>query len=162
MIKVLFVCMGNICRSPTAEAVFRHQAETSEAGNLIFVDSAGTHSYHIGEPPDERAQKIAKQHGYDMKNIRARQFKSKDFNTFQYILAMDKHNFTMLNNICPPQHSHKLEMFMQHSTNFTKYKEVPDPYFGGHKGFEKVLKLIEDASAGLLQKINTTHNKINL
>tara|TARA_B100000686_G_scaffold50105_1_gene53792 strand:- start:2974 stop:3462 length:489 start_codon:yes stop_codon:yes gene_type:complete len=162
MIKVLFVCMGNICRSPTAEAVFRHQAKISEFGNKILVDSAGTHNYHIGESPDERAQNIARLHGYDMKDIRARQFNIKDFDNFKYILAMDKNNFTMLNNICPPHHSHKLEMFMQYSKNFSEYEEVPDPYFGGQKGFEKVLKLIEDAGAGLLQRINTTHNKIDL
>tara|TARA_Y100001936_G_scaffold253955_1_gene322701 strand:+ start:5931 stop:6428 length:498 start_codon:yes stop_codon:yes gene_type:complete len=162
MIKVLFVCMGNICRSPTAEAVFRHQTKTSQLKNSIIVDSAGTHSYHIGEPSDQRAQKIAKLHGYDMKNIRARQFNTSDFISFQYILAMDKHNFDMLEKICPPQYNHKLEMLMQYSKNYPEYEEVPDPYFGGQQGFEEVLKLIEDASTGLLKKINDTHNKRNV
>ncbi len=160
MVKVLFVCMGNICRSPTAEAVFRYQAKTSGSEDLILVDSAGTHDYHIGEPPDGRAQKIAKQHGYDMKGLLARQFNTGDFDIFDYILAMDKHNFAILNKICPPQNNYKLGMLMQYSKNFSEYEEVPDPYFGGHHGFEKVLKMIEDAGEGLLYKISKETNKI--
>ena len=146
--------MGNICRSPTAEAVFRHQVKTSEFQNKILVDSAGTHDYHIGEPPDGRAQKIAKERGYDMEGLRARQFNTRDFNIFHYILAMDKHNFAMLSKLCPPQHNYKLGMLMQYSKNFTENEEVPDPYFGGPQRFEKVLKMIEDAGEGLLFKIS--------
>ena len=155
MVKVLFVCMGNICRSPTAEAVFRHQTKVSGFEESILIDSAGTHDYHTGESPDRRAQKIAIQNGYDMKGLCARQFNSKDFNTFNYILAMDKHNFAILNKLCPPQHSHKLGMLMQYSKKFSEYEEVPDPYFGGHHGFEKVLRMIEDAGEGLLHRIST-------
>lgn len=145
--------MGNICRSPTAEAVFRHQVRVSGFKDSIFVDSAGTHNYHTGELPDKRAQKIAEKYGYDMKELRARQFNKKDFADFHYILAMDKHNFTILNNFCPSQYDHKLGMLMQYSKKFLEYEEVPDPYFGGHQGFEKVLKMIEDASEGLLNNI---------
>jgi low molecular weight protein-tyrosine phosphatase len=162
MVKILFVCMGNICRSPTAEAVFRRQAKISGFEKSILVDSAGTHDYHTGEPPDVRAQKIAKLKGYDMKELRARQFNTGDFNNFHYILVMDKHNFAILNKICPPQHNYKLGMLMQYSKNFPEYEEVPDPYFGGHQGFEKVLKMIEDAGEGLLYKISKEINNISI
>lgn len=154
MTKVLFICMGNICRSPTAEIVFRYQAKISGLEEIVLVDSAGTHDYHTGESPDGRAQKLAKQHGYDMKGLRARQFNAEDFNTFHYILAMDKHNLAILNYACPPQHKYKLGMLMEYSRKFSEYEEVPDPYFGGHQGFERVLKMIEDASEGLLHKIS--------
>lgn len=159
MVKVLFVCMGNICRSPTAEAVFRRQAKISGSESFILVDSAGTHDYHIGESPDRRAQKIAKQRGYDMNGLRARQFNTRDFDIFHYILAMDKHNFAILNKLCPSQHNNKLGMLMQYSKNFPEYEDVPDPYFGGCQGFEKVLQLIEDAGEGLLNKISKEANK---
>lgn len=154
MIKVLFICMGNICRSPTAEVVFRHQAKIAGLEKTILVDSAGTHDYHTGESPDGRAQKLAKQHGYDMKGLRARQFNAEDFNTFHYILSMDKHNLAILNYVCPPQHKYKLGMLMEYSRKFSEYEEVPDPYFGGYQGFERVLKMIEDAGEGLLHKIS--------
>jgi protein-tyrosine phosphatase len=154
MIKVLFICMGNICRSPTAEVVFRHQAKIAGLEKAILVDSAGTHDYHTGESPDGRAQKLAEQHGYDMKGLRARQFNAEDFNTFHYILSMDKHNLAILNYVCPPQHKYKLGMLMEYSRKFSEYEEVPDPYFGGHQGFERVLKMIEDAGEGLLHKIS--------
>jgi len=152
--------MGNICRSTTAEAVFRHQVEISASQNKILVDSAGTHDYHIGEPPDGRAQKIAREHGYDMEGLRARLLNTRDFNFFHYILAMDKHNFAILNKFCPPQHNYKLGMLMQYNKSFTENEEVPDPYFGGDQGFEKVLKMIEDAGEGLLCKINKENKHI--
>ena len=161
MVRVLFVCMGNICRSPTAEAVFRHQAKKPISKNKILVDSAGTHDYHIGEPPDRRAQKIATEHGYDMQGLRARQFNTRDFDIFHYILVMDKHNFSILNDLCPPQYNYKLGMLMQYSKNYTENEEVPDPYFGGDQGFEKVLRMIEDAGEGLLYNINKENNNIS-
>ena len=145
--------MGNICRSPTAEIVFRHQIKTAGFEKVIHADSAGTHDFHIGESPDRRAQKAAIQRGYDMKELRARQVHIKDFNTFHHILAMDKHNFAILNKLCPPQHNHKLGMLMQYSKKFSEHEEVPDPYFGGHQGFEKVLNMIEDAGQELLHCI---------
>ena len=153
MIRILFVCMGNICRSPTAEAVFRHQVKTAGFERIIHVDSAGTHDYHTGEPPDGRAQNAAIKRGYDMGGIRARQVHIKDFNSFHHILAMDKHNFAILNKLCPQQHNYKLGMIMHYSKKFSEHKEVPDPYFGGHHGFEKVLNMIEDAGQELLHCI---------
>jgi protein-tyrosine phosphatase len=151
--SVLFVCMGNICRSPTAEAVFRHQVEAAGLEEEIYIDSAGTHDYHIGEPPDERAQKAAGRRGYDTNGLRARRVNEKDFETFHYILAMDKSNLTLLEQECPPQYSHKLGLLMQYCENFEGVKEVPDPYFGGHRGFEHVLNLVEEAGKGLLRRI---------
>ena len=145
--------MGNICRSPTAEAVFRHQVKTAGFEKVVHVDSAGTHDFHAGESPDGRAQNAAIQRGYDMKKLRARQVHIKDFNTFHHILAMDKDNFAILNKLCPPQHNHKLGMLMQYIKKFSEHEEVPDPYFGGDRGFEKVLNMIEDAGQELLHHI---------
>lgn len=153
MIKVLFVCMGNICRSPTAEAVFRHQVKTAELEDVIEIDSAGTHDYHIGEPPDGRAQQAALRRGYEMKDLRARQVRMQDFETFHHILAMDQDNLAILRRHCPPQHKHKLGLLMQYSENFSEHAEVPDPYFGGDEGFEEVLNMTEEAGKGLLERI---------
>jgi protein-tyrosine phosphatase len=152
--RVLFVCMGNICRSPTAEAVFRHQVETAGLENDIYIDSAGTHDYHIGEPPDERAQRAAAKRGYDTNGLRARQVNERDFEDFHYILAMDSGNLAALQRDCPPEYRHKLGLLMQYSDKFsTGAREVPDPYFGGHQGFEHVLNLVEDAGRELLRRI---------
>lgn len=153
MIKVLFVCMGNICRSPTAEAVFRYQVKAAELDDVIEIDSAGTHDYHIGEPPDGRAQQAALRRGYEMKDLRARQVRMQDFETFHHILAMDQDNLAILRRHCPPQHAHKLGLLMQYSENFSEHEEVPDPYFGGDDGFEKVLDMVEEAGQGLLERI---------
>ena len=151
--RVLFVCMGNICRSPTAEAVFRHQVGIAGVDKKLYIDSAGTHSYHIGAPPDERAQSAAQRRGYDMKALRARQVQISDFEMFHHILAMDEDNLALLQQQCPPQYSHKIGLLMQHSKNFTGRKEVPDPYFGGHQGFEEVLDMVEEAGLELLNHI---------
>ena len=155
MIKVLFVCMGNICRSPTAEAVFRHQVKTAGLEDVIYIDSAGTHDYHTGEPPDKRAQRAALQRGYEMKDLRARQVRKQDFEAFHHILAMDKDNLLLLRQHCPPQHTHKLGLMMQYSENFSEHEEVPDPYFGGDQGFEEVLDMAEKAGQGLLDYIRS-------
>jgi protein-tyrosine phosphatase len=153
-IRVLFVCMGNICRSPTAEAVFRHQIRAAGVEEVIHVDSAGTHDYHAGQPPDERAQKAAGRRGYDTKELRARQIDENDFEFFDYILAMDRSNLAILQRECPPEHSHKLRLLMQYSEKFTQgMQEVPDPYFGGSQGFEHVLNMVEEAGRGLLNRI---------
>jgi low molecular weight protein-tyrosine phosphatase len=111
MTRVLFVCMGNICRSPTAEAVFRHAAQQAGLEGAIDCDSAGTHDYHIGEPPDQRAQQAASLRGYDMSHLRGRQVSRQDFEQFDYVLAMDRHNLALLERQCPPQHAHKLSLY---------------------------------------------------
>ena len=136
--RVLFVCMGNICRSPTAHGVF--EAKVAEAGlaDRVQVDSAGTHSYHVGAPPDARSQKHALQRGYDLSTQRARQLTAQDFEVFDLVLVMDWENFVLAERLCPPAHAKKLrrfaEFFQQHDSPV-----VPDPYQGGAKGFEEVL-----------------------
>ena len=153
-IRVLFVCMGNICRSPTAEAVFRHQVTAAGLENAIHIDSAGTHDYHTGAPPDPRAQKTAAQRGYDATELRARQVDERDFEVFDYILAMDRANLAILERECPPQYSHKLGLLMQYSERYSEgVEEVPDPYFGGNQGFEHVLNMVEEAGRGLLIRL---------
>lgn len=147
-VKVLFVCMGNICRSPTAEAVFKHRVAQVRLQDRIFSDSAGTHDYHVGEPPDERAQQAARRRGYDMSRLRGRQLGRKDFIEYDLVLAMDEPNLNLLRRQCPREHVHKLRLFMTFGTKGAR--EVPDPYYGGPQGFELVLDLIEDAAQGLL------------
>ena len=149
-IKVLFVCMGNICRSPTADAVFRHIVKEACVDHMIHVDSAGTHAYHIGNPPDHRAQNTALQRGYKMHDLRARAVQPNDFEEFDYILAMDKENLSLLQQRSPQQHINKIQLFMQYSTQVNPDVEVPDPYFGGNQGFELVLDMVEEDSQGLL------------
>ncbi|MDP3662048.1 MAG: low molecular weight protein-tyrosine-phosphatase [Nitrosomonas sp.] len=159
-IKVLFVCMGNICRSPTADAVFRHLVKEAGVDHLIHVDSAGTHAYHIGNPPDHRAQNTALQRGYKMHDLRARAVQPNDFEEFDYILAMDKENLSLLQQRSPQQHINKIQLFMQYSTQVNPNVEVPDPYFGGHQGFELVLDMVEEASQGLLAHLRTNKKEI--
>ncbi len=151
--KVLFVCMGNICRSPTANAVFRQLIESAGLDKEIFVDSAGTHAYHIGDAPDQRAQNAALHRGYKMCDLRARSVQPNDFIDFDYILAMDNDNLAILQKRCPTQFSNKVGLLMQycHKTSFGK--EIADPYFGGQQGFETVLDMVEVASRGLIEHI---------
>lgn len=156
MIKILFVCMGNICRSPTAEGVFRHQVIVAGQSDNVVIDSVGTHDYHIGSSPDKRAQQAALQRGYDLSSLRGRQIGTQDFHEFNYILAMDRENMANLSRICPPQERYKLKLFMEFSKRFGE-REVPDPYYGGEQGFENVLNMVEDAGAGLLQEILARH-----
>ena len=151
-IKVLFVCMGNICRSPTAEGVFRYQVSKAGLTDKINIDSAGTHDYHFGSSPDRRAQLAALQRGYDLSSLRGRQVGTRDFHEFDYILAMDRGNLANLLKICPPQEQHKLKLFMEFSKGFSQ-RDVPDPYYGGNRGFENVLNMVEDAASGLLEEI---------
>jgi protein-tyrosine phosphatase len=153
-INVLMVCMGNICRSPTAHGVFENRVKTEGLSHLIEVDSAGTHAYHVGEKPDRRSQKMALSHGIDLDYIRGRQVLAEDFETFDYILAMDADNYSNLLKICPVGLEDKLKMFLSFDfSNVTE--EVPDPYYGGSRGFENVYDLINNASEGLLREIKS-------
>jgi protein-tyrosine phosphatase len=155
-IKVVFVCMGNICRSPTAEAVFRHLVEKEGMDDLIHVDSAGTHDYHIGDPPDPRTQRAAKQRGYDMSGLRGRQVEVADFAQFDYVLAMDEGNLDILKRLRPADTQSHLGLFLEFAEHHSE-REVPDPYYGGVQGFERVLDLVEDAAIGLLRHIQSQH-----
>ena len=153
-VKILFVCMGNICRSPTAEGVFKRFVEQAGLSERIASDSAGTHGYHVGEPPDERAQRFAQKRGYDLSALRARQVARGDFEAFDYVLAMDEMNLRLLERLCPPPHAHKLRLFLAFA-NDPALREVPDPYYGGAQGFEHVLDLVERAARGLLAHLQS-------
>ncbi|MGA9665286.1 MAG: low molecular weight protein-tyrosine-phosphatase [Gallionella sp.] len=156
MIKVLFVCMGNICRSPTAEATFRHYVENAGMSEHILIDSAGTHDYHVGDPPDSRAQRAAQQRGYDMSSLRGRQVAADDFLRFDYVLAMDRANLAILQRITPPDSTARARLFLEFARHHNE-REVPDPYYGGADGFERVLDMVEDAAQGLLEDIRQRH-----
>jgi len=151
-VRVLFVCMGNICRSPTAQGVFRKLSETQGLQAVVETDSAGTHAYHAGEPPDRRARKTALRRGIDLSDLRARLVEPEDFRRFEYVLAMDQGNFHDLSRICPPGAEHKLRLFMDFAPHL-RIREVPDPYYGTAGGFERVFDLVEAASVGLLADI---------
>ena len=155
-ISVLFCCMGNICRSPTAEAVFRARVEESGLAQSILIDSAGTHDYHIGDPPDARAQHAAKLRGYDMSALRGRQVEVSDFNRFDYVLAMDHANLSILQRLRPHDAVSHLGLFLEYAHQHDEL-EVPDPYYGGADGFERVLDMVEDAAEGLLGHIRKTY-----
>lgn len=155
-VNVLFVCMGNICRSPTAEGVFVKRLEESGLAHLVAVDSAGTHAYHVGEPPDPRAQRSAASRGIDLSGLRARRAQPEDFSRFDYVLAMDRDNYLHLQGICPAGEEGKLNLFLSYAPQLD-VDEVPDPYYGGPTGFERVLDMIEAASEGLLEDIRRRH-----
>lgn len=146
--SILFVCMGNICRSPTAEGVFRARAEAAGLRGLT-IDSAGTHAYHIGEQPDRRSQQFALKRGIDLSTQKARKVTAEDFEKFDLILAMDHDNLALLRAACPQQYQHKLSLMMDYASN-AESDIVPDPYYGGPSGFDTVLDYIEDASDGLI------------
>lgn len=152
MVKVLFVCMGNICRSPTAEGVMRHVLRQNKLDGLVEVDSAGTHGYHVGEAPDARTQRAAASRGYDLSDMRARKVAPQDLDYFDLILAMDHNNIGVLKRICPPEKYDRLGLFMSYSKNFDD-DEVPDPYYGLGHGFDMVLDMVEDAAQGLVDTI---------
>lgn len=146
---VLFVCLGNICRSPTAEAVFRHKA--AAASLKVRIDSAGTMGYHTGSPPDERSEAAGVKRGYDFDGLTCRRVKPEDFEEFDYILGMDHDNVKNLREVCPEPFQHKIALMMDYAD--VEEDIVPDPYYGGLKGFDYVLDLIESASDGLIQHI---------
>ncbi len=148
-ISVLFVCMGNICRSPTAQAVFEKVVTDRGHDSWITIDSAGTHAYHIGEQPDSRSQATALNRGIDMSSQRARRVEAIDFERFDYVLAMDKSNYNDLKKLASPAQRKRLHLFLDFSKSWD-VAEVPDPYYGGSHGFERVLDMVESASEGLL------------
>ncbi len=146
--KILFVCLGNICRSPTAEAVFRTIAARELADHELTIDSAGTAGYHVGEPPDRRTSEAAARRGYDLSGLRARMVEPEDFERFDLILAMDRQNLRTLERRAPVQVRERIRLFLDYAPEAGE-TEVPDPYYGGANGFEHVLDLIEAASRGL-------------
>lgn len=151
-VAVLFVCTGNICRSPTAEGVFLSLVRQAGLGDRVHVDSAGTHDYHVGEPPDERSCRHAQLRGYDLTPLRARQVDALDFARFDLILGMDWDHMALLEAQCPPEHRHKLKRFMEFAPAGLS-DVVADPYYGGKAGFEQVLDHVEAACAGLLRHV---------
>lgn len=156
MVKVLFVCMGNICRSPTAHGIFDALIKKEGLDDLIEVDSAGTHAYHVGELPDRRSQQTALRHGMDLDYQHARKVLLKDMEIFDYILAMDESNLQELMRICPDEHQQKLSLLMSYAPHFGQ-QEVPDPYYGGDQGFEHVFDMVEEAAKGLLDDLRKRH-----
>lgn len=156
-IKVLFVCMGNICRSPTAEGVFAKLLIDRQLTEYFDIDSAGTHAYHVGEAPDLRSQRAARARDIDISGLKARKVIYGDFEDFDYILAMDEENHALLMQACPLEYQHKIHLFLSFAPHL-KTREVPDPYYGGQYGFENVLDLVEEASIGLLNTIKADCN----
>ena len=149
--SVLFVCMGNICRSPTAEGVFRHHVNEVGLSERIIADSAGTHAYHVGEPADRRACAAAERRGISLADIRARRVSDSDFEEFDFIIAMDEDNQQRLLDRAPEEYRSKVRLFLSFAS--VSETEVPDPYYGGAAGFERVLDLVEEASRGLLETL---------
>ncbi|MCC6302921.1 MAG: low molecular weight phosphotyrosine protein phosphatase [Gammaproteobacteria bacterium] len=152
MVRVLFVCMGNICRSPTAQGVFEELLRREGLTPWIEVDSAGTHAYHEGNAPDPRAQAAALRRGLDLSAQIARQVRSDDFERFDYILAMDRENLALLMERCPAPFGHKVSLFLGYAPHLG-IEEVPDPYYGGVAGFDRVLDMVQAAAEGLLREI---------
>ena len=151
-ITVLFICMGNICRSPSAQGVFECLIAKKGLSKQFRIDSAGTHSYHIGSKPDARSIFFAKQRAIDISKQQARKVNKADFEEFDFIIAMDDDNYLNLLAICPAQYQGKVYEMMQFAPH-TNYTSVPDPYYGGEKGFDLVLDLLENACVGLLREI---------
>lgn len=156
MVRVLFVCLGNICRSPTAHGVFEALVKAEGLDDKVYVDSAGTAAWHIGKSPDNRSQEAAKLRGVDLSYIRARQVEANDLDEFDYILAMDKSNRENLLDLSTQSNRQKVSLFLDYAQHHAE-DEVPDPYYGGAKGFSTVLDLVEDACVGLLDDIKKTH-----
>lgn len=151
--SVLFVCLGNICRSPTAEGVFQHKVNQAGLEDKIKVDSAGTSAFHVGEPPDKRSQQEAQQSGYDLSYIRSRKADAKDFVDFDLVIAMDLENYHNLSLLKTNGYDDKLKLFIRDYAPDLGIEEVPDPYYGGSDGFTKVLEMIEIASDKLLEEV---------
>lgn len=150
--RILFVCMGNICRSPTAEGVFRQVLSRRAPELTVHIDSAGTHGYHVGEPPDRRAVSAAARRGIDLSELRAREVRTADFSEFDLILAMDEDNLNELKGRAAPAYRERIRLMMSYAPQAAR-SAVPDPYYGGPQGFEEVLDLLEEAAEGLLQEL---------
>jgi len=155
MKKVLFVCMGNICRSPTAHGVMQHKINQRGLNAKIEIDSAGTHAYHVGEKSDIRSRQLASSKGIDMEAIRARKISITDYDEFNYILAMDDDNLELLRYYAPSDHSAKIGLFLDYARNAGTVSEnlVPDPYYGGDAGFEHVFSLVDKGCDALLEEL---------
>lgn len=151
--RVLFVCTGNICRSPTAEGVLRHRAETAGLGERLHIDSAGTHGYHVGEPPDPRAIHQAALRGYDLQSLRARKLRRHDFADFDLLLAMDRGHLSILQRLAPENGGAKWRLFLDYAPKAHARREVPDPYYGDLTDYDHALDLIEAGVEGLLQAL---------
>jgi protein-tyrosine phosphatase len=154
-VRVLMVCMGNICRSPMAQGAFERVVQEAGLAGEIRVDSAGTHAYHVGEAPDARAQQTAARRAINIGGQRARQVSRGDFEQFDYVLAMDRQNYAALRRLAPVEHAHKVRLFLEFAPHMGT-EEVPDPYYGGDSGFERVFDLVDAASRGLLEEIRRT------
>ncbi|WP_295539763.1 low molecular weight protein-tyrosine-phosphatase [uncultured Thiohalocapsa sp.] len=157
-VRVLFVCMGNICRSPTAQGVFHKLVAEAGLAEQIETDSAGTHAYHLGEPPDPRAQETARRRGIDLADLRARRAVAEDFELYDYVLAMDQDNYQVLSALCPPGRDleRRLALLMDYAPQ-ARLREVPDPYYGAAGGFDAVFDMVEEAAVGLLEEIRRRH-----
>lgn len=152
MTKVLFVCMGNICRSPMAEGMFHKAVREAGLERYVEADSAGTHAYHVGDAPDQRAQQAVRRRGADISKLRGRKVADSDFDAFDYILVMDGDNYNKLIQHAPARHHHKIRRLLSFSRKYPNL-DVMDPYYGGPQGFEENLDMIEDAVLGLIQEI---------
>ena len=150
--RILFICMGNICRSPSAEGVFRHVLATSAPDLQVEIDSAGTHDYHVGAPPDRRSIEAARRRGIDLSSLRARMVATEDFDRYDLILAMDEENLQELRRRAPAIHHERIRLMMEYAPHAPS-RFVPDPYYGGAQGFEEVLDLLEEAAQGLLAEL---------
>lgn len=160
-VSVLFVCLGNICRSPTAEGLFRRCVEEAGLADRVRVDSAGTVDFHVGDPPDPRTVAAAARRAADLSGLRARQVSASDFDTFDYVLAMDDSNLRHLRERCPAQRVERLRLFLEFADPPVEEREVPDPYHGGPQGFEYVLDLVEAGARGLLAHLRREHPSLS-
>jgi protein-tyrosine phosphatase len=152
MNRILFICMGNICRSPTAEGVFRHHVEKHGLSDHFEIDSAGTGAWHVGSAPDSRAQQAARARGIDLSGLRARKVETQDLEYYDLVIAMDRDNQERLHGMASDQQQHKVKLLLEYSDNPAEI-EVPDPYYGGEHGFDLVLDLVEEACARLLETL---------
>ena len=155
MVKLLFVCMGNICRSPTAHAVMQHKVNQRGLQHQVIIDSAGTHAYHVGEMSDARSRAKAAEQGIDMNSIRARKISANDYDEFDYILAMDAHNLDLILSNAPYQHKAEIRLFLDfaHAAGSSLRTEVPDPYYGGDSGFDDVFDLVDRGCDAILDAV---------
>ena len=151
--KVMFVCMGNICRSPTAHAVMQHLLEQRGLSDQFVIESSGTHAYHVGESPDKRSQQTAMARGIDMSNLTAQKIAITDYDEFDWILAMDQENLALIEYYAPENPTAKWCLLMDFAKNFPDQSIVPDPYYGGEQGFEAVFDMVEDACQGFLEEV---------